>query len=154
VSTRRRLLRPLVLIPAFVALSLAAGIGYAAYEQVSTSAIEANTELLDSLPTYPDAREADRRSDTAPAGSLPVPKGVVTTVLYLPPQGATQEDVLDFYVTRLRGWRARTSSVQGAYKAEFTRVDDCVALMTYGMAPGHAGARTFAIAAEAGEGGC
>jgi hypothetical protein len=33
-------------------------------------------------------------------------------------------------------------------------VDDCVALMTYGMAPGHAGARTFAVAAEAGEGGC
>jgi hypothetical protein len=143
-----------LLIPALAALSLAAGIGYSAYERVSTSAVEANAHLLDSLPTYPGAREVDRRSDTSPAGSLPVPAGVVTRVLYAPPSSASQEAVLDFYAERLRGWRARTRAVQRAYRAEFSRGDDCVALMTYGMAPGHAGARTFALEVEAGEDGC
>jgi hypothetical protein len=151
---KSRLLRPAVLIPAFVAVSLAAGIGYAAYEQVSTSAVEANAELLDSLPTYPGARELDRRSDTSPAGGLPVPEGVVTTVLYAPPAAASQEDVLDFYATRLRGWRARTRAVQDAYRADFSRAGDCVVLMTYGMAPARAGPPTFALAVQAGEGGC
>jgi len=151
---RRRLLRPALLVPALVALSLAAGIGYAAYERVNTSAVEANAELLDSLPVFPGTREHDRRADADPAGSLPVPEGVVTTVLYLPPAGATQEEVLDFYVSRLSGWHARTRTVQRAYRAEFSRGDDCVTLMTYGMAPGQAAPRTFALAAEADEGGC
>jgi hypothetical protein len=144
----------MLLIPAFAALSLAAGIGYAAYERVSTSALEANGELLGSLPDYPGARELDRRSDTSPAGSLPVPAGVVTRVLYVPPPSASQEQILEFYVERLAGWRARTKAVQNAYRAEFSRGDDCVVLMTYGMAPGHAGGRTFALEVEAGEGGC
>jgi hypothetical protein len=143
-----------LLIPAFAALSLAAGIGYAAYERIDTSALEANAELLDSVPVYPGAREIDRRSDTSSAGSLPVAEGVVTTVLYIPPVDAKQEDVLDFYVGRLSAWRVRTTTVQGAYRAEFSREDDCLALLTYGMAPGHAGARTFALAAQANEGGC
>jgi hypothetical protein len=151
---RGRRLRPVLLIPALVGLSLAAGIGYAAYERVDTSAVEANAELLDSIPLYPGAREMDRRSDASAAGSLPLPEGVVTTVLYLPPGDATQEGVLDFYVSRLQAWRVRTTTVRGAYRAEFSRDDDCLALLTYGMAPGHAGARTFALAAQANEGGC
>jgi hypothetical protein len=146
--------RPVLLIPALAAISLAAGIGYAAYERVDTSALETNAELLDSAPVYPGARETDRRSDTSSAGSLPVPEGVLTTVLYVPPADATQEDVLDFYVRRLSGWHVRTTTVRNAYRAQFSRGDDCLTLLTYGMAPAHVGARTFALAAQANEGGC
>lgn len=153
-SLRRRLARPAVALPAIVAFSLVAGIGYAAYERINTSAVEANADLLDSVPTYPGARESDRRSDTSSAGGLPIPEGVVTTVLYVPPRSATQEEVLDFFVTHLSGWQARTTTVRGAYRVEFSRDDDCVMLMTYGMAPGQAGQRTFALAALANEGGC
>jgi hypothetical protein len=143
-----------LVVPVLAAISLAAGIGYAAYERIDTSAVEANANLLAAVPTYPGAREVDRRSDTSSAGDLPVPKGVLTTVLFRPPARATQEDVLDFYVSRLKGWRARTSAVQNAYRVEFARGDDCLILLTNGMAPGHVGARTFALAAEADEDGC
>ena len=146
--------RPVLLIPALAALSLAAGIGYAAYERIDTSAVEANAELLAAAPVYPGAREADRRSDAASAGGLPVPEGVLTTVLYLPPAEATQEDVLDFYVSHLNGWGVRTTTVRDAYRAQFSHGDDCLTLLTYGMAPGDAGTRTFALAAQANEGGC
>jgi hypothetical protein len=113
-------LRPVLLIPTLAVLSLAAGIGYAAYERIDTSAVEANADLLATVPTFPGARETDRRSDTTSAGDLPVPEGVVTTVLYLPPSDATQEDVLDFYVRRLAGWRVSTTAAQNAYRAEFS----------------------------------
>jgi hypothetical protein len=112
------------------------------------------------VPTFPGARESDRRSDTSSAGGLPLPAGVVTTVLYLPPADATQEQVVDFYVTRLAAWAAHTTTVPAegtlrrAYRVEFTRDDDCLMLMTYGMAPGTTGTRTFALAALADEGGC
>jgi hypothetical protein len=147
-------LRPVLLVPALAALSLAAGIGYAAFERINTSAVEANAELLAAVPAYPGARETDRRSDTSSAGDLPVPEGVVTTALYLPPAGATQEDVLDFYVSRLAGWDVSTTAAQNAYRAEFSRGDDCLVLLTNGMATGHAGPRTFALAAQANEAGC
>lgn len=139
---------------------LGAGIGYAAYERVGTSAVEANTKLLAAVRPYPGARESDRRSDTSTEGSLPVPSGVVTTVLYLSPRDATQEDVVAYYVSRLRGWRAETRTVPAAgtlrraYRVTFSRADDCLTLMTYGMVPGQTGARTFALAAVAGEGAC
>jgi hypothetical protein len=157
---RRRLRRPAVVIPAAALVLLAAGIGYSAYERVDTSAIEANADLLASVPTYPGARERDRRSDTASTGGLPLPEGVVTTVLYLPPEGATQEGLVDFYVRRLRGWTPRTTTIpasgteQDAYRVEFVRADDCLTLMTFGMAAGRPGPRTFALAALANEGGC
>lgn len=157
---RRRLLRPAVVIPTIVLALLGAGIGYAAYEQLDTSAVEANADLLAVVPPFPGARERDRRSDASTEGSLPVPSGVVTTVLYLPPPAATQEDVVAYYVSRLRGWRAATRTVPAAgtqrraYRVSFTRADDCLTLMTYGMVPGQSGARTYAVAARAGDGAC
>lgn len=158
---RRRLLRPAVVIPAVVLVLLAAGIGYSAYENLGTSAIEANRELLASVPTFPGARESDRRSETASAGGLPVPGGVVTTILYAPPAAASQEEVVDFYVSRLGGWDAETRTVPAAgavettaFQVEFTRDDDCLVLMTFGMTPGQTGPPTFALAALADEGGC
>ena len=163
---RRRLLRPAVLIPAFVLLALGAGIGYAAWTQLDASRIEANEDILASLPAYPGAAEIDRLTQTAPDGSLPIPDEVVTTVLYAPPADAEQADVVEFFVAALTpDWQARTTTVAvaeedadasspSAFRVDFSRGDDCVTLLTYGMAPGHFGRRTFALSAEAGEGPC
>ena len=160
---KRRLLRPVVLIPAFVVLSLAAGIGYAAYEQVGTSAADENARLLESLPLYPGASETARRAQAySSEGALPLPQGVVTTVVYVPPRDATQEDVVRFYISRLQSWESRTRTapaLEGAgeivYRVDFTRGDECVVLMTYGMAPSQDPAdRSFGLAASTEQGGC
>ncbi|MGH3093802.1 MAG: hypothetical protein ACRDOG_15950, partial [Gaiellaceae bacterium] len=75
---RRLLKRPAVLIPAAVLLSLAAGLGYAAWEQLDNSALETNERLLDELPPYPGAREIDRRTQTfSGEDGLPLPEGLV-----------------------------------------------------------------------------
>jgi hypothetical protein len=160
---RRRLLRPAVLIPTFVLLSLGAGIGYAAYEQIGTSAAEENARLLDSLPVFPGASETARRAQAySGEGTLPLPQGVVTTVVYVPPPDAAQEDVVRFYVSRLDSWEVSTRSApaqegggESVYRVDFTRGDECVALMTYGMAPSQDPAtRSFGLAASTEEGGC
>jgi hypothetical protein len=144
-----------VIIPAAVLLSLCAGIGYAAWERLNTSAVERNEQLLESLPALPGADERDRRTQTfSGTGGLPLPEGLVTTVLYSPPAGATQEEVLDFYVSRLSGWTRRTTAVGESYRVTFTRGDDCVLLLTNGMAPGHTGEATFALSATEEEGAC
>jgi hypothetical protein len=158
---RRVLGRPAVFVPALVLLSLAGGIGYAAYERVGTSAVEANARLLSGLPLFPGARELDRRSETSSAGDLPLPEGVLTTVLYGPPADASQEEVVDFYVSELEDWEAESRTVplgdadEVAYRVDLSRGVDCVMLLTAGMAPGGTGERrTFALAAIAGEGPC
>ncbi|MGH3022858.1 MAG: hypothetical protein ACRDNI_04310 [Gaiellaceae bacterium] len=164
---RRRLLRPGLLIPAFVLLALGAGIAYAAWTQLDAGRIEANEQVLASLPAYPGAAEIDRLTQTAADGSLPIPDDVVTSVLYSPPRDATQADVVEFFVGALTPeWQARTTTVTvaqeeeadatapSAFRVDFSRGDDCVRLLTYGMAPGHFGRRTFALSAEAGEGPC
>jgi hypothetical protein len=163
---RRLLLRPAVLIPAFVVLALGAGIAYAAWTQLDAGRIEANEELLASLPRYPGSTEVDRLTQTEADGALPIPDEVVTSVLFAPPSATTQADVVEFYVARLTPeWQARTTSVTvgdeeqdaaraSAFRVDFSRGEDCVQLLTYGMAPGHFGRRTFALAAESGEGPC
>jgi hypothetical protein len=144
-----------VLIPAAVLLSLGAGLSYAVWERLDISALEANDRLLDSLPTFPGAREADRRSQTfSGEGGLPLPEGLVTTVLYVPPDEAGQGEVVDFYVSRLQGWERRTSAVGSAFRIEFTRGDDCVLVMTNGMTSEESAERTFAVAATSEEGAC
>jgi hypothetical protein len=155
-----------VLIPAFVLLALGAGIAYAAWTQLDTGRIDANEEVLASLPRYPGSTEVDRLTQTEADGTLPIPDEVVTSVLYAPPAAATQAEVVEFYVSRLTPeWRARTTSVTvadqeqaatgaSAFRVDFSRGEDCVRLLTYGMAKGHFGRRTFALAAESGEGPC
>jgi hypothetical protein len=144
-----------VIIPAAVLLSLGAGIGYAAWERLDTSAVERNQQLLESLPTFPGAAEQGRRSQTfSGEGGLPLPEGLVTTVLYSPPAGASQEEVLDYYVSGLSGWERRTTAVGESYRVTFTRGNDCVLLLTNGMAPGHIGEPTFALSATEEEGAC
>ena len=163
---RRRLLRPAVLIPAFVLLALGAGIAYAAWTQLDAGRIDANEEVLASLPRFPGSVEVDRLTQTEADGALPVPDEVVTSVLYAPPASATQADVLEFFVSRLTPeWRAETTTVTvgdeeqaapgaTAFRVDFSRGEDCVQLLTYGMAPGHFGRRTYALSAEGGQGPC
>ena len=86
----------------------------------------------------------------------------VTTVVYVPPRDATQEEVVRFYLSRLQSWESRTRTapaLEGAgeivYRVDFTRGDECVALMTYGMAPSQDPAdRSFGLAASTEQGGC
>jgi hypothetical protein len=155
-----------VLIPAFVLLALGAGVAYAAWTQLDAGRIDANEEVLASLPRYPGSTEVDRLTQTEADGTLPIPDEVVTSVLYAPPAAATQAEVVEFYVSRLTPeWRARTTSVTvadqeqaatgaSAFRVDFSRGEDCVRLLTYGMAKGHFGRRTFALAAESGDGPC
>jgi hypothetical protein len=163
---RRRLTRPAILIPAFVFLSLAAGIAYAAWTQLDAGRIDANEELLDSMPAFPGAEEIERLTRTSADGALPVPDEVVTSALFEPPAGATQADVVAFFVEGLTPeWTAQTRSVtvgeeEGdtarppAFRVDFSREDDCVRLLTYGMTPGAIGGRSFVLTAESGEGPC
>ena len=114
---KRLLRRPAVLIPAAVLLSLGAGLGYAVWEQLDTSALETNERLLDELPPYPGAREIDRRTQTfSGEDGVPLPEGIVTTALFAPPKDTGQEKIVDFYVSRLTGWEPRTTALGGAFQ--------------------------------------
>lgn len=165
---KRRLLRPAVLLPAFVILSLGAGIAYAAWTQFDASRIDANEALLDSVPPYPGSREIERITRTATGDGLPIPDEVLTSALYAPPSDASQADIVDFFVESLTPeWESSTRTVTASgedvdpdaalpssFRVLFSRGDDCVQLLTYGMAPGHIGERTFALSAESGQGPC
>jgi hypothetical protein len=164
---RRRLLRPAVLIPALVVLSLGAGIAYAAWTQLDSGRRDANMEILDATPVYPGAREIQRVTQTSTGDdALPVPDEIVTSALFAPPDSATQADVVAFYVERLQPeWKPRTRVVPASdaqedgttptsFRVDFTRDDDCLSLLTYGMAPGHAGDATYALSVQSGDGPC
>jgi hypothetical protein len=165
---KRRLLRPAVLLPLFAVLSLGAGIAYAAWTQLDAGRIEANQELLDSVPRYPGAIEIERLTRTATGEGLPIPDEVLTSALYAPPPDASQADVVEFFVAELTPeWDSSTRTVTASgegvdpeatapssFRVLFSRGDDCLQLFTYGMAPGHIGERTFALSAESGQGPC
>jgi hypothetical protein len=165
---RRRLLRPAVLLPAFAILSLGAGIAYAAWTQFDAGRIDANEALLDSVPAYPGSREIERITRTATGDGLPVPDEVLTSALYAPPTDASQADIVDFFVGSLTPeWESSTRTVTASgedvdpdaalpssFRVLFSRGDDCLQLLTYGMAPGHIGERTFALSVESGQGPC
>ena len=165
---RRRLLRPAVLLPAFAILSLGAGIAYAAWTQFDAGRIDANEALLDSVPAYPGSREIERITRTATGDGLPVPDEGLTSALYAPPPDASQADIVDFFVGSLTPeWESSTRTVTASgedvdpdaalpssFRVLFSRGDDCLQLLTYGMAPGHIGERTFALSVESGQGPC
>ena len=165
---RRRLLRPAVLLPAFAILSLGAGIAYAAWTQFDAGRIDANEALLDSVPAYPGSREIERITRTATGDGLPVPDEVLTSALYAPPSDASQADIVDFFVGSLTPeWESSTRTVTASgedvdpdaalpssFRVLFSRGEDCLQLLTYGMAPGHIGERTFALSVESGQGPC
>lgn len=165
---RRRLLRPAVVIPALVVLALGAGIGYAAWQQLDSSRIDDNMAIIDSLPVFPEAREVQRLTQTTTGEDAnPVPDEIITSVLYEPPADTVQEDVVAFYVKSLEpDWEPRTRVVQASeaepgeetapssFRVDFTRDDDCLSLLTYGMAPGHVGAPNYVLSVQSGGGPC
>jgi hypothetical protein len=157
-----------VLLPAFVVLALAAGIAYAAWQQLDSGRAEANNEILDALPRYPGAREIQRITQNQTGEDvLPIPDEIITSALYAPPPDATQEDVVAFYAESLQPeWQARTRVVRASgdtpedenaptsFRVDFSRDDDCLSLLTYGMASGHVGEPTFALSVQSGDGPC
>ncbi|MEO8289879.1 MAG: hypothetical protein ABI649_02650 [Gaiellaceae bacterium] len=139
-----RLARPAVLLPLAALLLFAGGVVYAVTKGLNSSAVAENESTLADAGALPGSREVGRQSETFSGGdSLPVPKGVVTTVAYTPPAGTGQNAVVNYYAERLRpGWAARVErSLAGAagttdersFRVTFSRGERCLVLGTAGM---------------------
>jgi hypothetical protein len=141
----KRLLRPAIVIPAVAVLLFAGGIVYAVTTGLDSGAVDENEQVLADAGVYPSSKEIGRNSETfaGEEAALPVPKGVVTTVAYAPPDGTDQLDIVNYYVSRLRpDWAAKVErSLAGAagtttersYRVTFSKGDQCLVLGTAGM---------------------
>ena len=140
----KRLLRPAIVIPLVAVLLFAGGIVYAALRGLDSGAVDENEQVLADAGVFPGSKEVGRNSETfSGAESIPLPKGVVTTVGYTPPEGTEQLTIVNYYVTRLRPtWSPRIErSLAGAagttsersYRVTFSRGEDCLILGTAGM---------------------
>jgi hypothetical protein len=141
----KRLLRPAIVIPAVAVLLFAGGIVYAVTTGLDSGAVDENEQVLADAGVYPSSKEIGRNSETfaGEEAALPVPKGVVTTVAYAPPDGTDQLDIVNYYVSRLRpDWAAQVErSLAGAagtttersYRVTFSKGDQCLVLGTAGM---------------------
>jgi hypothetical protein len=126
-------------------LLFAGGIVYACTNGLDSGAVDENEQVLADAGVYPGSEEVGRNSETfaGEEAALPVPKGVVTTVAYAPPDGTDQVEIVDYYVNRLRpDWAAKVErSLAGAagtttersYRVTFSRADQCLILGTAGM---------------------
>src|SRR6185312_4330626 len=106
-SRMSRLLRPAIVIPAIALLLFVGGVLYAALRGLDSGAVDENEQVLADAGVYPGSKEIGRNSETfsGAEAAVPVPKGVVTTVAYAPPEGTDQLEVVNYYVGRLRsGW--------------------------------------------------
>jgi hypothetical protein len=141
----KRLARPAFLIPFVAVLLFAAGVVYAVVRGLDSSAVDENEAVLADAGVYPGAKEVGRNSETfSGAESVPLPKGVVTTIAYAPPEGTAQLQIVNFYVGELqKTWKPRLErSLAGAagttsersYRVTFSREDHCLVLGTAGMA--------------------
>ena len=141
----KRLARPAVVIPLVAVLLFAAGVVYAVVRGLDSSAVDENEAVLADAGVYPGAKEIGRNSETfSGAESVPLPKGVVTTIAYAPPEGTAQLEIVNYYVRELRAtWKPRLErSLAGAagttsersYRVTFSREDHCLVLGTAGMA--------------------
>ena len=140
-----RLLRPAVVIPAVAVLLFAAGIVYAVTNGLDSGAVDENEQVLAEAGVYAGSKEVGRNSETfaGEEAALPVPKGIVTTAAYAPPEGTDQIEIVNYYVSRLRpDWSAEVErSLAGAagtttersYRVTFSRGDQCLILGTAGM---------------------
>lgn len=152
---RRRRTRPAVLAAALVLTSLAAGILYAVLTGANSSGVEENNQTIAAAGVYPGARKLGGGSNAVfPENGLPVPRGIVTTVAYRPPAGATQVEVVDFYLSRLHGrWTPiveRSLAGPGnerSYRVTFSRDDRCVVLTTAGLLLSADDERAYALSA-------
>jgi hypothetical protein len=141
----RRFFRPAVVIPAVAVLLFAAGVVYAYTRGLDSGAVEENEQMLADAGAYPGSSEVGRNSETfsGAESAVPVPKGVVTTVAYAPPDGTDQIEIVNHYVGRLRpDWSpeierslagAAGTTTQRSYRVTFSRGDQCLILGTAGM---------------------
>jgi hypothetical protein len=144
----RRLLRPAIVIPAVAVLLFAGGIVYAVTTGLDSGAVEENERVLADAGAYSGSKEVGRNSETfsGEEAALPVPKGVVTTVAYAPPEGTDQLKIVNYYVSRLRpDWSPRVerslagaagTTSQRSYRVTFSRDEQCLILGTAGMVAG------------------
>ena len=141
----RRFLRPAIVIPAVAVLLFAGGVVYAVTTGLDSGAVEENEQVLADSGAYPGSKEVGRNSETfsGEEAALPVPKGVVTTVAYAPPEGTDQLKIVNYYVSRLRPeWSAQVerllagaagTTTERSYRVTFSRGDMCLVLGTAGM---------------------
>jgi hypothetical protein len=136
-----------MVIPFAAILLFAGGIVYAVTTGLDSSAVDENEQSLATAGVYPGSDEVGRNSETfSGEESIPLPKGVVTTVGYAPPAGTNQNQVVNWYVERLRPeWTARVErSLAGAagttdersFRVTLSRDDRCLVLGTAGMVAG------------------
>ena len=141
----RRLLRPAIVIPAVAVVLFGAGIVYAVTTGLDSGAVDENEQVLAEVGVYPSSKEVGRNSETfaGAEAALPVPKGVVTTAAYAPPEGTDQLEIVNYFLSRLRpDWSAEVErSLAGAagtttersYRVTFSTADRCLILGTAGM---------------------
>lgn len=157
---RRRLTKRGAIASAVVLVPLAAGIVYAVVTGRNSAGIEANTEALAAAGAYPGARETGRGSTASfPENGLPVPRGIVTTVAYAPAAGTTQAEVVDFYLSRLRGrWMPQVerslagSTGERSFRVTFAADDRCLVLFTAGMLVREEDERVYTLSAYPADG--
>lgn len=141
----RRFLRPAIVIPAVALLLFAGGVIYAYTRGLDSGAVDENEQVLAEAGVYPGSTEVGRSSETfsGAESAVPVPKGVVTTVAYAPPDGTDQLEIVNHYVGRLRPeWSpeierslagAAGTTTERSYRVTFTRGEQCLILGTAGM---------------------
>jgi hypothetical protein len=141
----RKLVRPAILVPLVAIALFAAGVVYAVVKGLDSSAVDENKQTLESAGAYPGSTEVGQNSETfSGAESIPLPKGVVTTIAYAPPPETEQLEIVNFYIGRLRStWSTHLErSLAGAagttsersFRVTFTKGEDCLVLGTAGMA--------------------
>jgi hypothetical protein len=118
---------------------------YAVTTGLDSGAVDENEKVLAEAGIYPGSKEVGRNSETfsGEEAARPVPKGVVTTAAFAPPDGTDQIEVVNFYVSRLRpDWSARVerslagaagTTSQRSYRVTFSGGDQCLVLGTAGM---------------------
>ena len=141
----RRLLRPAIVIPAVAVVLFGAGIVYAVTTGLDSGAVDENEQVLAEVGVYPSSKEVGRNSETfaGAEAALPVPKGVVTTAAYAPPEGTDQLEIVNYYLSRLRpDWSpeverslagAPGTTTERSYRVTFSTADQCLILGTAGM---------------------
>jgi hypothetical protein len=140
-----RFLRPAIVIPLIAILLFAGGVVYAVTTGLDSSAVDENERTLEAAGAYPGSSEVGRNSETfSGAESIPLPKGVVTTIAYAPPPSTDQLEIVNYYVGRLRStWSpylerslagAAGTTSERSYRVTFSKSGDCLVLGTAGMA--------------------
>jgi hypothetical protein len=141
----RRLLRPAIVIPAVAVLLFGAGIVYAVTTGLDSGAVDENEQVLAEVGVYPSSKEVGRNSETfaGAEAALPVPKGVVTTAAYAPPEGTDQLEIVNCFLSgsartgppgrRLAG--AAGTTTERSYRVTFSTADRCLILGTAAWSP-------------------